>query len=95
MNGFRDTGVWRDTCNCVIAMQNLEWSVDCTLIEQSILNRYPLILVECERQIDANLVRLRLKPDSCVKTVHITPQEYLEGDWENKVDRAVRELYRM
>ncbi|HLK48267.1 MAG TPA: hypothetical protein VKT49_09040 [Bryobacteraceae bacterium] len=60
-----------------------------------ILNRYPLILVECERQIDSNLIRLRLKPDSSVKTVHITPGDFVEGDWENKVDVAVRELYKI
>jgi hypothetical protein len=74
-------------------MGNIDLSVNCALLEQSILNRYPLILVECEEQIDFNLVRLRFKPDSTVKTVRITLQDYLDGEWESKVEAAIRELY--
>ena len=70
-------------------------SGDCELIEQSILNRYPLILVECEARTDFNLVRLRLQPDSPVQEVHLTMQDYLDGAWEQIVDRAVRELNAM
>ena len=70
-------------------------SGDCELIEQSILTRYPLILVECEAQTNFNLVRLRLRPDSPVKEVHLTMQDYLDGAWEQIVDRAVRELNAM
>ncbi len=68
-------------------------SGDCALIEQSILNRYPLILVECEGRTDFNLVRLRLRPDSVVKEIRITQQDYLDGGWEQIVDQAVHELY--
>ena len=66
---------------------------DCEPIQQSILNRYPLILVECEEGADFNTVRLRLRPDSQVKEVRITMQDYLDGAWEQIVDEAVRELY--
>ena len=69
-------------------------TVDCTLIEQSILNRYPLILVECVEARNFNTIRLRLKPNSPMKEVHITMQDYLDGMWEEKVDRAVRDLSR-
>jgi len=70
-------------------------SGDCELIEQSILNRYPLILVECEARTNFNLVRLRLRPEASVKAVHLTMQNYLDGTWEQIVDRAVRELNTM
>ena len=74
-------------------MSEVNLSLDCTLLQQSILNRYPLVLVECEERTDFNLVRLRLKPDSSPKTVRITVEDYLDGDWETKVETAVRELY--
>jgi hypothetical protein len=67
-------------------------TVDCALIEQSILNRYPLILVECEENAEFNVARLRLRPNSLMKEVRITMQNYLDGTWEQKVDRAVRDL---
>jgi len=67
-------------------------SGDCGPIEQSILNRYPLILVECEEGIRSNVVRLRLRPDSAAKQIHITMQDYSDGSWEKIVDQAVREL---
>jgi len=68
-------------------------SGDCEPIEQSILNRYPLILIECQEGPDFNTVRLRLRPDAPVKEVRITMQDYLDGTWEQIVDGAVRELY--
>lgn len=67
-------------------------TVDCAAIEQSILNRYPLILVECVEEQNFNTIRLRLRPKSPMKEVHITMQDYLDGMWEEKVDRAVRNL---
>lgn len=67
-------------------------TVDCALIEQSILNRYPLILVECMKKRNFNTIRLRLQPNSTMKEVYITMQDYLDGVWEEKVDRAVRDL---
>lgn len=66
---------------------------DCELIEQSILNRYPLVLVECQGTSGLNLVRLRLRPDSAAKEVQITQQDYLDGTWEPIVDQAIRDLY--
>ena len=68
---------------------------DCELLEQSILNRYPLILVECHPESNASLVRLRLSPDAPERQVRITTQDYLNGVWEKKVDKSVRELYSM
>jgi uncharacterized protein YlbG (UPF0298 family) len=67
-------------------------TVDCALIEQSILNRYPLILVECVEQRNFNTIRLRLRPNSVMKEVQMTMQDYLDGMWEEKVDQAVRDL---
>lgn len=69
-------------------------TVDCAMIEQSILNRYPLILVECVEDRYFNAIRLRLRPDSAMTEVHVTMQDYLDGMWEEKVDRAVRDLTR-
>jgi hypothetical protein len=69
-------------------------TVDCAMIEQSILNRYPLILVECVEERKFNAIRLRLRPNSAMKEVHVTMQDYLDGMWEEKVDRAVRDLTR-
>jgi predicted nuclease of predicted toxin-antitoxin system len=68
---------------------------DCELIEQSILNRYPLILIECNEGIDQHMVRLRLRADSPPKMVQITTEDILDGNWEAIVDRAIRELYAM
>ena len=70
-------------------------SGDCELIEQSILNRYPLILVECKEGADFNILRLRLLPDSPVKELHITTQDLQDGAWEQMVDQAIRALYTM
>ena len=67
-------------------------TVDCALIEQSILNRYPLILVECVAQRNFNTIRLRLRPNESMKEIHVTMQDYLDGMWEVKVDQAVRAL---
>lgn len=69
-------------------------TVDCAMIEQSILNRYPLILVECVETRNFNAIRLRLRPNSAMKEVRITMQDYLDGMWEEKVDQAVRYLSR-
>ncbi len=69
-------------------------TVDCAAIEQSIINRYPLILVECVEMQNFNSIRLRLRPNSPMKEVHLTMQDYLDGMWEEKVDRAVRDLTR-
>jgi len=68
---------------------------ECELIQQSILNRYPLVLVECFEGMDAHVIRLRLRPDSPLKEVQITTQEYVDGTWEQAVDLAVRDLYAM
>ena len=67
-------------------------TVDCAVIEQSILNRYPLILVECVEMQKFNSIRLRLRPNAPMKELHITMQDYLDGVWEEKVDQAVRDL---
>ena len=69
-------------------------TVDCAMIEQSILNRYPLILVECVETRNFNAIRLQLQPNSAMKEVRITMQDYLDGKWEEKVDQAVRDLSR-
>jgi hypothetical protein len=80
--------------NSNVSVQRRDLTGDCEPIAQSILNRYPLILVECEERTGFNLVRLRLRPESAIKEVRITQQDYLDGTWEQIVDDAVHSLYR-
>jgi hypothetical protein len=73
-------------------MENRHEVGDCALIEQAILNRYPLILVECNQGINSHIVSLRLRPHSPAKEIHLAAQDLLDDDWLEMVDRAVREL---
>ncbi|GEM_PF-1797908 len=76
-------------------METRQASSDCTLIEQAILNRYPLILVECEEGDDSHRVYLRLTPNSAGKELKLTMQDLLDESWQEAVDSAVRELRAM
>lgn len=76
-------------------MQTRPVSSDCSLIEQAILNRYPLILVECEDKLDSHLVRLRLRPHFPAQEVRLTTQDLSDDSWKERVDSAVRTLHAM